>query len=73
MNKAQLQQATGKTLGLFADSGMAKGIVEAQNRGDALHVQPTLKEMSVQVLEILDRNEQGFVAVSSNFNVANSE
>jgi len=52
---------------------MAKGIVEAQNCGDALHVQPTLKEMSVQALEILDRNEQGFVAVSSNFNVANSE
>jgi alkaline phosphatase len=38
-----------------------------------LHVQPTLKEMSVQALEILDCNEQGFVAVSSNFNVANSE
>jgi len=64
---------TDKTLGLFADYGMAKDIVEAQNRGDALHVQPTLKEMSVQALEILDCNEQGFVAVSSNFNAANSE
>ncbi|MFZ2404617.1 MAG: alkaline phosphatase [Methylobacter sp.] len=59
-NKAQLQQATGKTLGLFADSGMANGIVETQNRADALHVQPTLKEMSEQALEILGRNEQGF-------------
>lgn len=59
-NKVQLQQATGKTLGLFADSGMANGIVETQNRKDAGHVQPTLKEMSMQALEILSRNEQGF-------------
>lgn len=59
-NTAQLQQATGKTLGLFAESGMANGIVETQNRADARHVQPTLKEMSVQALKILDRNERGF-------------
>jgi alkaline phosphatase len=59
-NNAQLQHTTGKTLGLFADSGMANGIVETQNRSDARHVQPTLKEMSEQALKILDRNEQGF-------------
>lgn len=59
-NKAQLQQATGKTLGLFADSGMANGIVETQNRGNAYHAQPTLKEMSEQALEILESNEKGF-------------
>ncbi|MFA6051161.1 MAG: alkaline phosphatase [Methylobacter sp.] len=59
-NKAQLQQATGKTLGLFAESGMANGIVETQNRGNAQHVQPTLKEMSAQALKILERNERGF-------------
>ncbi|TAN71283.1 MAG: alkaline phosphatase [Methylobacter sp.] len=59
-NKAQLQQATGKTLGLFADSGMANGIVETQNRDNILHTQPTLKEMSEQALEILGRNKQGF-------------
>ncbi|MGZ5008201.1 MAG: alkaline phosphatase [Methylobacter sp.] len=59
-NKAQLQQASGKTLGLFADSSMANGIVETQNRNGARHVQPTLKEMSLQALNILDRNEQGF-------------
>jgi alkaline phosphatase len=59
-DKAQLQQADGKTLGLFAGSGMANGIIETQNRGDARHVQPTLKEMSVKALEILGRNEQGF-------------
>lgn len=39
---------------------MANGIVETQNRADAGHVQPTLTEMSVQALKILDRNEQGF-------------
>lgn len=59
-NKEQLQQATGKTLGLFADSYMANGIVETQNRADAQRIQPTLKEMSEQALKILDRNEQGF-------------
>jgi alkaline phosphatase len=59
-NKAQLQQATGKTLGLFAESGMANGIVETQNRDNALHTEPTLKEMSEQALEILGRNERGF-------------
>ncbi len=59
-NKEQLQQATGKTLGLFAESGMANGIVETQNRNDTQHIHPTLKEMSAQALEILSRNEQGF-------------
>ena len=59
-NKEQLQQATGKTLGLFAESGMANGIVETQNRNDTQHIQPTLKEMSAQALENLIRNEQGF-------------
>jgi alkaline phosphatase len=59
-NKAQLQQSKGKTLGLFAESGMANGIVETQNRDNALHTEPTLKEMSEQALEILSRNEQGF-------------
>jgi alkaline phosphatase len=59
-NKAQLQQMTGKTLGLFANKDMANGIVEAQNRTNANHTQPTLKEMSTQALKILERNERGF-------------
>lgn len=59
-NKAQLQQSTGKTLGLFADSGMANGIVESQRRDDTYHVQPTLKEMSEQALKILQSNKKGF-------------
>jgi len=59
-NNEQLQQAKGKTLGLFAGSGMQNGIDEAQHRNDARHAQPTLSEMSAQALKILDRNERGF-------------
>ena len=59
-NNEQLQQANGKTLGLFANSGMQSGIVETQFKNDAKRVQPTLKEMSAQSLKILDRNERGF-------------
>ena len=59
-NYEQLQRANGKTLGLFANSGMQNGIVETQQRNDARHVQPTLSEMSAQALKILDRNKRGF-------------
>ena len=59
-NNGQLQQANGKTLGLFANSGMQNGIVESQHRNDARHTQPTLSEMSAQALKILARNERGF-------------
>jgi alkaline phosphatase len=59
-NYEQLQQARGKTLGLFASSGMQNGIVETQFKNDSKRVQPTLKDMSAQALKILDRNERGF-------------
>ena len=59
-NSEQLQKANGKTLGLFADSGMQNAIDEAQHKNDATHTQPTLSEMSAQALKILDRNERGF-------------
>lgn len=59
-NNEQLQQANGKTLGLFANSGMQNGIVETQFKDDSKRVQPTLKDMSAQALKILNRNEQGF-------------
>lgn len=59
-NTAQLQHARGKTLGLFAGSGMANGIVEAQNKTSSKHTEPTLKEMSEKALEILDHNPKGF-------------
>lgn len=59
-NKAQLQQATGKTLGLFADSLMADGIAENQNRDKPNRTQPTLKEMTEQALAILSKRQEGF-------------
>jgi len=59
-NKAQLQQAKGKILGLFADSTMPDGIAETRLRMDASHAQPTLREMSAKALDILDGNERGF-------------
>lgn len=59
-NQAQLQQAKGKTLGLFAGSAMANGIIETQHRQDGGYSQPTLKDMSAQALKILGGNKQGF-------------
>ena len=59
-NNEQLQQANGKTLGLFANSGMQNGIVESQFKIDSKRDQPTLKDMSAQAMKILDRNERGF-------------
>lgn len=59
-NARQLRQASGKTLGLFAGSGMSDGIAESLNRRNAGHAEPTLAEMSEQALKILERNERGF-------------
>lgn len=59
-NKTQLQHATGKTLGLFADSLMADGITENQNRDNPKRTQPTLKEMTEQALSILSKRPEGF-------------
>jgi alkaline phosphatase len=59
-NARQLRQASGKTLGLFAGSGMSDGIVESRNRLDAAHAEPTLAEMSEQALKILERDQRGF-------------
>jgi len=59
-NKSQLQQATGKTLGLFADSLMADGITENKHRDEVNRTQPTLKEMTEQALTILSKRPEGF-------------
>ncbi|MDF1582643.1 MAG: alkaline phosphatase [Methyloprofundus sp.] len=59
-NKQQLQQAQGKTLGLFADTSMVNGISEAQQQDNSLRQQPTLQEMTQQALSILEKNDQGF-------------
>ncbi|CAG0997270.1 partial alkaline phosphatase, partial [Anaerolineae bacterium] len=53
-------QATGKTLGLFADSMMVDGIIENQTRDKSNRTQPTLKEMTVQALNILEKQPNGF-------------
>jgi alkaline phosphatase len=60
-NARQLRQAAGKTLGLFAGSGMSDGIAESRNRLNAGHTEPTLAEMSEQALKILERDGRGFV------------
>ncbi|WP_255611536.1 alkaline phosphatase [Marinobacterium arenosum] len=59
-NRAQLDQANGKVLGLFAYSGMMDGIQYSQTRDDASRVQPTLKEMTMKALDILAKDEDGF-------------
>jgi alkaline phosphatase len=59
-NTRQLRQASGKTLGLFAGSGMSDGIAESRNRLDADHAEPTLSEMSEQALKILEQDPDGF-------------
>lgn len=59
-DKAQLQQAQGKTLGLFAATELQNGIAETRLKHDPERIEPTLKEMSQQALEILSKNEQGF-------------
>jgi alkaline phosphatase len=59
-NKTQLEQANGKTLGLFAGSEIQNGIIETQLKDSAERVQPTLKEMSAKALELLGKNERGF-------------
>ncbi len=59
-NKQQLQQAGGKTLGLFANTQMVNGISEYQQQDNPLRQQPTLQEMTQQALAILETNDQGF-------------
>lgn len=59
-NNRQLQQAEGKTLGLFANSEMQNGIAESQHKHDPQHAQPTLKEMARQAIHILAKNDRGF-------------
>ena len=59
-NKSEMQQANGKTLGLFTDSLMADGISENKNRDKPERMQPTLKEMTEQALAILSKRPEGF-------------
>lgn len=59
-NIRQLQRAEGKTLGLFAGAAMQNAIAETRSKRDVDRIEPTLAEMSVKALELLDKNERGF-------------
>ena len=59
-NNKQLQQISGKTIGLFASSGMQNGILETQCKNTGQCVQPTLKDMASQALKVLEHNDRGF-------------
>ncbi len=59
-NKAQLDKADGKILGLFAYSALPDAIKESRTKNDPARTIPTLKEMSVKAIESLSGNENGF-------------
>jgi alkaline phosphatase len=60
--KLQMQSAHNKDkmLGLFALSGMNDGIKNTRLLNDNDRVQPTLKEMTITALDILNKDEDGF-------------
>lgn len=60
-NRQQLASVTsGKVLGLFAYDGMMDGISYSNSKKDPRRKQPSLKEMTVQALEILSKDPDGF-------------
>lgn len=59
-NKAQMETAEGKVLGLFAYSALPDGIKETRTKNDKNRTIPTLKEMSVKAIELLSGGESGF-------------
>lgn len=59
-NKAQLEAAKGKTLGLFSYSAMPDAIRVSNSLTDPKRTIPTLKEMSAKALDILSKNDKGF-------------
>lgn len=59
-NKAQLEKAQGKTLGLFAYSAMPDAIRVSNSLKDPKRTIPTLQEMSAKALDILSENDKGF-------------
>ncbi len=50
----------GRVLGLFSNSGMMDGIVYSQTRNDRQRKEPTLKEMTVKAIDMLEENDKGF-------------
>lgn len=49
-----------RILGLFANSAMMDGILDAQTRDDPSRTEPTLAEMTRKALDVLSRNDNGF-------------
>ena len=59
-NRAQMDLAQGKLLGLFAYSAMPDGIKVTHSQGSPDRTIPTLKEMSAKALQVLSKNDKGF-------------
>ncbi len=59
-NRAQMETAQGKLLGLFASSAMPDGITVTHSQDDPNRTIPTLKEMSAKALQILSQSDKGF-------------
>ena len=59
-NRAQMDVAQGKLLGLFATSAMPDGIKVTHSQDSPDRTIPTLKEMSAKALQILSKNDKGF-------------
>ncbi|WP_250657580.1 alkaline phosphatase [Alkalimarinus coralli] len=59
-NKAQMDKADGKILGLFAYSALPDAIKENRTKNDPNRTIPTLKEMSAKAIESLSSNDKGF-------------
>lgn len=59
-NRQQLAQVNNKVLGLFADENMQDAIEENHTKQNPQRTQPTLAEMSLKALQIVDKNPNGF-------------
>lgn len=59
-DKAGLEQARGKILGLFSESAMKSGIINNLTKGNPNRREPTLREMSTKALQRLSDNPKGF-------------
>lgn len=61
LSRAELAAARGpRILGLFDSSGMPDGIVETRMLNDPARTWPTLPEMAVKALDVLDADPDGF-------------
>ena len=59
-NRAQMEAASGKLIGLFAESAMPNAIAVSNSLNDPGRSIPTLKEMATKAVDILSQNDKGF-------------